>query len=135
MKYSREFPSSLERMAEVIREALERVKESAYIEPECLKALHLCLEEALVNAIVHGNRNDASRNVRLDVEMDEGKCTIRVHDEGEGFEPMAVPEPESCQLGGRGVCLIKHFMRHVHYDKTTRCLEMTFDGAHFAKGG
>jgi serine/threonine-protein kinase RsbW len=86
----------------------------------------LCLEEALVNAIVHGNDNKPDRTVKLEIAHDGDECRVSVADEGNGFDPQSVEMPDCNQLGGRGVCLIKHFMDEVKFNRAKHRLEMTF---------
>ena len=113
-------------MTQVIKDALGKLSERGWIPQENQFELHLCLEEALVNAINHGNQGDPSLRVRVRISEDGDTCRILVHDEGHGFQPACVPEPDLNTEGGRGICLIQHFMDKVHYDNKAQCLEMTF---------
>ena len=56
-------------------------------------ALRLALEEALTNAIRHGNRSNPQKNVTVQYQVDSGRVVIEVEDQGEGFDPQAVPDP------------------------------------------
>jgi len=49
-----------------------------------------------------------------------------VRDEGEGFNAEDIELPDCEQLGGRGICLIRHFMDHVEFNEAEHCLEMRF---------
>lgn len=123
--YERSFPSTLEKVGEVIPEALDALAAAGWLAPENRQCLHLCLEEGLVNAITHGNRGEPDRTVDIAITEERGGLTICIHDEGGGFDPALVPEPEPAQMGGRGVCLIRHFMDSVEYDKANCCLRMS----------
>src|SRR5690606_15786274 len=93
------------------------------------------LEEALVNAIHHGNRGDNDLLVRVEIHEGDCDCRIRVYDKGHGFCPGSVPEPEADTTpGGRGLCLIKHFMDDVQYCPDEQCFEMTFSKKDGCKG-
>ena len=105
-----------------------------FIAPEEVPCTRLCLEEALVNAIRHGNGCDARRKVSLELLGNGEYCTIRVCDEGAGFVPENVALPGSEQLGGRGICLMRHYMDHVQYNERDRCLEMKFHRKAVCKG-
>ena len=122
--YKNSFPSSLENLTEVIREALSALEQAGWLESENQHCLRLCLEEGLVNAITHGNQSDAERVVDIRILAEADSLQICIRDEGGGFNPALVPEPKSDQLGGRGVCLIKHFMDGVEYDAEDNCLRM-----------
>jgi len=89
----------------------------------CLQDLgnvQLALQEALMNAILHGNRSDPEKYVRLCVAIEEGGgILIVVKDSGSGFDPSKLPNPT---LGenilrdrGRGVFLIQQLMDEVQF--------------------
>ncbi|HUT11328.1 MAG TPA: ATP-binding protein [Thermoguttaceae bacterium] len=82
--------------------------------------VHLAMEEALVNAIQHGNRFDEDKQVRIACRIAPELVHIEITDEGDGFDPTAVPDPtELTHLaapGGRGVMLMKAFMTRVQYN-------------------
>jgi serine/threonine-protein kinase RsbW len=79
------------------------------------------IRECVINAIKHGNRNDASKRVWVEfataVDNGRSELTIRVRDEGEGFDPEEVADPlapENLLKGsGRGIFLIRSFMDEV----------------------
>ena len=83
--------------------------------------IRLALEEALVNAVKHGNRSDASKIVRVHYQICEEQFLIEIRDEGAGFDPDGVPDPLSPanleRPGGRGVFLIRHYMSWVQYNE------------------
>lgn len=80
-------------------------------------AVRLALEEALTNAVRHGNKEDPSRKVTLQFDIGEAEAIIEVQDEGEGFDPTAVPDPTAAENldipSGRGLMLMRSFMADV----------------------
>ena len=80
------------------------------------------LREAVANAIRHGNRQDPSRSVWVDFTVDD-HCvvTIRVEDEGEGFDPATVPDPTDpanlLRPCGRGIFYMRQFMNRVEFSR------------------
>ena len=74
----------------------------------------IAIRESMVNAVVHGNRYNSRKKVHLKVERTANRLTIVVQDEGDGFDPSAVPDPlagENLLRGsGRGVMLMQSFM-------------------------
>ena len=82
--------------------------------------LRLALEEAVVNAIKHGNRLDATKRVHVVCQVDQRRVWIKVSDEGPGFDPAAVPDctdPEHIEVpNGRGIMLMRNFMSRVEYN-------------------
>ncbi|MBY0513529.1 MAG: ATP-binding protein [Gemmataceae bacterium] len=103
------------RLQSQIEEALQAV---AYTEHEIF-AIRLALEEALVNAIKHGNQLDPEKNVQVSYRVTPDRFEVQITDEGPGFNPDDVPDPtlpENLEKGcGRGVFLIREFMTHVSY--------------------
>src|SRR6186713_362657 len=55
--------------------------------------LLMALREALANAIKHGNRQDTSKRIHLEMDVVGQNLLIKIRDEGEGFDPSAVDDP------------------------------------------
>lgn len=123
--FSRTFPSTVEDMSGILHDALNALRQRHWIDDGERFRAHLCLEEALMNAIQHGNLNNELRKIKLEIGEDADMCRIRIWDEGKGFCPDDVPDPGQEQMRGRGLCLIKHYMDEVKYDCVEHCLEMT----------
>ena len=80
----------------------------------------LAVQEALANAVVHGCKNDASKEVRCCLEQyADGRILIVVSDPGLGYEPRHVPNPQHRDRiyddHGRGVYLISQLMDDVSF--------------------
>jgi len=80
----------------------------------------VAVRESVINAIKHGNRNDASKHVHVDFETSANgvpQISIRVRDEGDGFDPNEIADPLApenlLKASGRGIFLIRNFMDHV----------------------
>ncbi len=111
-------PTKLEAVRAVERELLDEIARCGYSEDHCF-AVRLAFEEALINAMKHGNRMDPSRSVRLAYRVSPEQVEIRVADEGPGFDPACVPDPtadENLQRPcGRGIMLMQSYMDEVKY--------------------
>lgn len=83
----------------------------------CRFAVRAALEEALSNAIEHGNAADPARSVRMEYEVGPAAVVLEISDGGLGFEPEAVPDPtapENVDIpAGRGLTLMRAFMSEV----------------------
>jgi serine/threonine-protein kinase RsbW len=92
-------------------------------------SVHLALEEALVNAIKHGNRCDISKSVHVVCELTDAQLYIQIEDEGPGFNPDLVPDcTDADRLEmpcGRGVLLMRSFMSSVEFRDKGNCVVMT----------
>lgn len=119
-----EFSSSMDAVSETLKEALRALIDRGWVDVDQRFYAHLCLEEALVNAVDHGNKRDTSKKVRIEMVEDDQACVIRVYDEGGGFSPNDIGMPKLEQLNGRGICLIRYCMDSVTYNQEKRCLEM-----------
>jgi serine/threonine-protein kinase RsbW len=114
-----------------IRQASERILQALEpFEPDeaALFDIKLCIEEALRNAMVHGNRLDKNVPVTVRYSIDREKVTIEVEDRGEGFDHRKVPNPTKgenvLKLGGRGVFLIKYLMNTVEFNEKGNIIKM-----------
>jgi serine/threonine-protein kinase RsbW len=80
------------------------------------------LREAVANAVRHGNRQDPKRLVRLEYLLHNSTVTISVEDEGQGFDPTAIPDPTDpenlLRPSGRGVFYMRQFMNRVEFSTT-----------------
>ena len=86
-----------------------------------LHRIGMAVREAMVNAVVHGNRYNARKKVKLQVLSGEDRLVVVIHDEGEGFNMSEVPDPLSdenlLRHSGRGLLLIKEFMDEAEVHK------------------
>lgn len=84
--------------------------------------LRLCLEELLHNAMEHGNRCDQSKKVYITVKAEPQRATIRVRDEGEGFDVESVrrrneEEPPVLSERGRGLLIVRHYADELSFNR------------------
>lgn len=81
--------------------------------------VELAMEEALVNAMKHGNQLDEDKWVRLKYSITPEIFEVRIEDQGGGFNPDDVPDPtmpENLERAcGRGLYMIRSFMNDVCY--------------------
>jgi len=82
------------------------------------------VREAIANAVRHGNREQPERKIRVDYAIDRATITIRVEDEGEGFDPEQIPDPTSednlLLPSGRGIFYMRQFMNRVEFGRTSK---------------
>ena len=92
-------------------------------------AIKLALEEAMINAIKHGNKLDQNKKVRVEAKITAKEVTISIEDEGPGFNRDDVPDPTAlenlCKPSGRGLLLIESYMSTVKHSNGGRKLTMT----------
>ncbi|RKZ00271.1 MAG: ATP-binding protein [Ignavibacteriae bacterium] len=92
------------------------------LDNERLAALLLAVTEATTNAIIHANKCDVNKLVKVDVQVDKTRITIKITDEGEGFNPSEIPDPTKPENllkdSGRGVYLMRVYMDELNYNIT-----------------
>jgi serine/threonine-protein kinase RsbW len=104
------------------------LKSHAFAERDIF-CIRLALEEALVNAIKHGNQMDRSKQVRISYQVASDRFAVRIADEGPGFNPCDVPDPVAVENlerpCGRGLLLMRHYMSEVTFQPPGNCVFMT----------
>jgi serine/threonine-protein kinase RsbW len=114
-----ELPSDLSLMNGVLEYLHERVSKLGLIKPE-RSNLFIALDEAFVNAVKHGNKNDPKKLLRITAELSPKEACFTVEDEGEGFNVGDIPDPcdpaNLFRTSGRGVLLIYNIMDEVEYN-------------------
>lgn len=131
--YSKELASTTDAIGQTLTEALDILAEHRWCQTDNTFNIRLCLEEALVNAMEHGNQGNNESTVKIAITEQDDNCIIRITDEGHGFNPEETTMSDCEQMGGRGVCLIKAFMEEVSFDCCEGTLEMVFNRDTFFK--
>lgn len=94
-----------------------------------LFAIKLALEEAMINAIKHGNRLDPTKSVKVTAKVTHDQVEITVEDEGDGFDRADVPDPTDPanleKSSGRGILLIEAYMTSAEWSNRGRTLRMS----------
>ena len=106
---------NIELVQVVLRDCLERLG----MEEDTRHWVDVAVREALANAIKHGNEQNPSKQVHVDLAVEEGDLVIQVEDEGMGFDPAHLGDPLApenlLRPNGRGIFYMKSFMDEVHY--------------------
>ncbi len=114
------FGSDLNDSANILRMVMEDVEAHGFGE-DAVFAIRLSLDEALSNAIRHGNNGNPEKQVVVEYGFTEQAFSVSITDEGSGFSPDELPDPtqkENLERPcGRGVMLMKAYMSHVSFNK------------------
>ncbi len=90
--------------------------------------IHMAVEEAIVNAIEHGNQRMPEKKVDVVFKLSPEKAWIRISDQGKGFDFQHLPDPTDEEHleepHGRGVMLMRELMSDVRYNKRGNAVEM-----------
>ena len=121
-------PSKLSRILGVNRLVSFLASEFGFPPEDSTVNFPLVMDEALSNAIVHGNEGCESRKVHVRIYISSRRFVAQVEDEGEGFDPNGAGDPKEeknlFKHSGRGIYLIRELMDKVTYSKGGRILEV-----------
>jgi serine/threonine-protein kinase RsbW len=125
-----------------VRSSREGVHElEAFIEDICYEYniintyysnIQLALNEAFMNARVHGNDNDPDKNIEISFFSDQKGLHFLVKDEGDGFDFQSYLEkditdlPEGDEQGERGILVIKMLVDELNFYDKGSTIELIF---------
>jgi serine/threonine-protein kinase RsbW len=120
-------PSDLLATRQPEQEILGALQRFGYPE-QSLFAIKLSLEEALVNAVKHGNQCDPTKQITIRYDVNPTRAIITVADQGTGFSPSNVPDCTADENlnrpSGRGIMLMQSYMDQVHYSRRGNMVRM-----------
>ena len=125
--FQRTIASDLNQGHQVLDELLARFDAEGWNSRDIF-GIRLALEEAVVNAIKHGNCLDCNKQVQVECRSTPDKIWIKVSDQGQGFDPAVVPDCTDDEHidapNGRGIMLMRNFMTRVEYNQKGNVVEM-----------
>lgn len=114
-------------VADACEQILSELEANNFSE-EDIFAVHLALQEAFLNALKHGNKMDAGKEIKVKYTLDVDRIEISMTDEGNGFDPNSVPDPRRGEnlykIEGRGLLLMRSYMDVVKYNERGNCVHM-----------
>ena len=118
-----EFTSAFE-MLDFVQVVSDHIARGIGLDEDSSHWVSVAIRESVINAIKHGNRNDAAKHVFIEFETARyavPELMIRVRDEGEGFDPETIANPldpeNLLKSSGRGIFLIRNFMDDVQLQR------------------
>jgi serine/threonine-protein kinase RsbW len=112
-------PNSGDVARKLCREIVAGIDVNVFSQGEIF-GIQLAVEEAIINAVEHGNESDPLKHVTVEYSTTPGEFEISIADEGPGFKPDEVPDPSRDEnLGkvtGRGLALMRVYMDIVEYN-------------------
>lgn len=113
-------PSLHREARKVIAAIIQDVEQQGY-DPRLVFGIRLALDEALQNAIHHGNHDDPHKQITVEYSVTQQHFRTSITDEGRGFAPDKLPDPRADEnlekLSGRGVMLMKAYMSRVDFNE------------------
>ncbi len=116
-----------------VEKLVDEISEEAKINSEIYGKMLIATVEAVNNAIVHGNKEDDKKMVKVEIEIgvEDNKVCIFIEDEGPGFNFYDVPDPTTPEnienIHGRGVYLMKHLADEVIFHGNGSKVEIKFN--------
>src|SRR5438132_12398197 len=112
-----------------LQEKIESLLKDNQFSDKEIFCIKLALEEALVNAIKHGNRLDRNKKVHVAYHVCSERFDVVITDEGQGFDPSDVPDPTAIENlerpCGRGLMLMRYYMTTVSFASTGNSVAMS----------
>jgi serine/threonine-protein kinase RsbW len=118
------FTSAFE-MLDFVQVVSDHMGRGVGLDDDAVHWVGVAIRESVINAIKHGNRNDATKRVFVEFETttppEPPGLLIRVRDQGEGFDPESLANPldpeNLLKASGRGIFLIRNFMDDVQLQR------------------
>jgi len=127
--YTLQLPSTEESITQ-LEVLIENIADQYQVSEDTFANMMTCLNEALINAIRHGNKLDPSKKVIVNAEVDPKRIIWTITDEGPGFDYNHLPDPTAPEnlenLTGRGVFIIKHLADQCIFNAKGNEVELHF---------
>ncbi|MFP5233928.1 MAG: ATP-binding protein [Acidobacteriota bacterium] len=104
---------------EAVETRAEQLAHEAGFDEDTSSQIAMVTREAVINAILHGNKRDPNKKVRIGFALSNDALSITIADEGLGLDPDSVPDPcapeNILRSSGRGIFLMRAIMDEVHF--------------------
>ena len=127
--YTLQLPSKEESITQ-LELLIENLSDAYNVSEDTFANMMTCLNEALINAIKHGNKMDPAKKVIVNAEVDGKRIIWTVTDEGPGFDYVHLADPTAPEnlesLTGRGVFIMKHLADQCIFNTSGNEVELHF---------
>ncbi|MFC0518580.1 ATP-binding protein [Mucilaginibacter angelicae] len=127
--YTLQLPSKPESIA-LLEQLIEEIADKYHVAEDTFANMMTCLNEAVINAIMHGNKQDETKKVIVNAEVEPKRIIWTVTDEGPGFDYNNLADPTAPEnlenLTGRGVFIIKHLADQCIFNASGNEIELHF---------
>ena len=116
----------------LVERLVEDVCQIYSVNEDCYGNMLIAVTEAVNNAILHGNKNDPDKFVKIGFESDDQKLVFSISDEGEGFDHTTLPDPTDPvnidKISGRGVFLMQSLADSIAFEQNGSKVLLGFKG-------
>ena len=127
--FTLQLPSKTESIAQ-LELLIEEIADKYHVAEDTFANMMTCLNEAAINAIIHGNKLDETKKVIINAEVEPKRIIWTVTDEGVGFDYNNLADPTAPEnlenLTGRGVFIIKHLADQCIFNASGNTIELHF---------
>lgn len=127
--YTLQLPSKRESIT-LLENLIEEIADKYKVGEDTFANMMTCLNEVVINAIVHGNKLNADKKVIVNADVEAKRIIWTVTDEGEGFDFNNLADPTAPEnlenLTGRGVFIIKHLADQCIFNSKGNEVELHF---------
>lgn len=120
-------PNSLTEAMKVQQALVTEAETCGFMESATF-AIRLALDEALSNAVRHGNENDPAKKLTIEASVSVEEFRVAICDQGKGFRPEELPDPTADEFlerpHGRGVMLMRAYMTEVSFNESGNCVTL-----------
>jgi serine/threonine-protein kinase RsbW len=110
---------------------LRNIFEDKQLPEDSFNKVLLCISEAVINSIEHGNKNTKSKKVSVVVDCHQNNMVVKVTDEGEGFDFNHIPDPTAEENirneKGRGIFIIRSVSNELIFRDKGKCVEFKIE--------
>ncbi len=114
-----------------VEKFLFRFFEREKLSQKYFNKVFLCISEAVINSIEHGNKNDCQKRVTIIIEYFKNSLYVEVHDQGEGFNYRSVENPTLVENirkeSGRGIYIMKSICNEMEFKNRGKCVKIKID--------
>ena len=114
----------------IVEKVIDEVAAELGVKEEVYGKILVSAMEAVNNAIVHGNKTDTKRSVKIEFLYEKKELLISVEDEGSGFRPQEIPDPTRPEnienITGREVFLMSKLADSIKFNEKGNRVTMTF---------
>jgi len=123
------FPSDIGNLR-LVEKAIDELSLELDLSDEVYGNVLVATMEATNNAIIHGNRSDPEKKVRIEIKMVNKELMVHIEDQGKGFDHMNIPDPTAPEnlekINGRGIFLMERLSDEILYIEEGRIVELKF---------
>lgn len=123
-------PSKLENLR-TIEKMVDEISSEHDINSDIYGNILIAALEAANNAILHGNKLDENKDVRIQINIDENVLKLRIEDSGNGFDFQNIPDPTAPEnienVSGRGVFLMEKLSDKLEFFDNGATVELEFN--------